>query len=56
MTIQNDIDLLRERIAQAQHDCEAWRQAGPEEKYIESYVIVKALELELDEKLSQPRR
>jgi hypothetical protein len=56
MTIQNDIDLLRERIAQAQHDCEAWRQAGPEEKYLESYVIVKALELELDEKLSQPRR
>lgn len=56
MTIQHDIEVLRERIARAEHDCEAWRRAGPEEKFLESYVIVKALELELDEKLCQPNR
>lgn len=56
MTIQQDIDSLRERIATAQTDCEAWREAGPEERFIEAYVIVKALQLELDEKLCQPNR
>ena len=56
MTTQHDIEALRERITRAQHDCESWRQAGPEERYLESYVIVKALELELEEKLCQPTR
>lgn len=56
MTIQHDIESLRQRIATAQGDCNLWRQVGPEEKFIEAYVIVKALELELDEKLCQPNR
>ena len=56
MTNQQDIDTLRQRIATAEGDCDLWRKAGPEEKFIEAYVIVKALELELDEKLCQPNR
>lgn len=56
MTLQQEIESLRLRIAQAQADCDALRKAGPEEKYLEAYVITKALELQLDEKLCQPHR
>jgi hypothetical protein len=56
MTLQQEIDLLRQRVAEAQSDCDLRRRDGPEQKYIEAYVIVKALMLELDEKLCQPKR
>jgi hypothetical protein len=56
MTNQQDIDTLRQRITAAEGDCDLWRKVGPEERFIEAYVIVKALELELDEKLCQPHR
>ena len=55
MTLQQ-IDALRQRIADAQIDCDLRRRDGPDEKYIEAHVIVNALALELDEKLCQPKR
>jgi len=56
MTDEDDIDTLKERIAKAESERDTWRSAGREEKYLEAYVIVKALELQLDEQLRQPRR
>ena len=49
MTIQQDIDALRVRIDKVQADCDAWRVAGPKEKYLEAYFLVEALTLQLDE-------
>lgn len=54
MTGSEDIDTLKERIARAESECDSWRAAGLEEKYLEAYVKVKALELQLDERLRQP--
>ena len=56
MANQDHIDQLRTRIAQAEAERNTWRVEGPEEKYLEAYVIVKALELELEEQLRQPVR
>jgi len=56
MTSQEDIDVLKGRIATAESERDTWRVAGLEEKYLEAYVIVKALELQLDEQLRQPGR
>ena len=56
MTTHDEIDSLKRRIAAAQADRESWRVAGPEERYLEAYVIVKALELQLEETLRQPVR
>jgi hypothetical protein len=56
MTNDDDIDTLKERIAQAERERDTLRTTGREEKYLEAYVIVKALELQLDEQLRQPRR
>jgi hypothetical protein len=56
MTHQQEIDMLRQRLDDAQGVCDSCRLVGPEEKYIEADVIVKALALELDEKLCQPDR
>ena len=53
---EHDIEVMRQRIATAKSDRDRWHQAGPQEKFLESYVVVKALELELDEMLSQQRR
>ena len=51
MTFQDDIDSFKSRIAKAESDRDAWRVAGPEEKYLEAYFMVEALELQLDERL-----
>ena len=48
MTIEQDIEALRARIDKVQNDCDAWRVAGPEEKYLEAYFMVEALTLQLD--------
>ncbi len=56
MTLEQQIEGLRERIARAQADRDELRKDGQEEKYLEAYVITKALEMELEEKLCQPRR
>ncbi|HEX5685883.1 MAG TPA: hypothetical protein VFY73_17805 [Ideonella sp.] len=49
MTIQQDIAALRIRIGEVQAACDAWRVAGPKEKYLEAYFLIEALTLQLDE-------
>lgn len=56
VTHQEQIELLRQRIAQAQLELDALRRTGPEERFVEAYVITKALELQLEEQLRQPDR
>jgi hypothetical protein len=53
MTIQEDIAAIRRRIAKAQSDSDAWRAAGLNEKYLEAYFLVQALEQQLGERLRQ---
>ena len=51
MTFEEDIDSFNDRIAKAKSERDAWRIAGREEKYLEAYFMVEALELQLDERL-----
>jgi hypothetical protein len=51
-----DIDSLRQRIESAKSERDRWHREGPPEKFHEAYVAVKAMELQLDEMLSQMRR
>jgi hypothetical protein len=51
MTFQQQVDALRSRIAKAESERDAWRAAGLEEKYFESYFLVEALELQLRQRL-----
>ena len=51
MTLQQDIDAFKARIAQAEIKRDAWRAAGDREKYLEAYFTVEAMELLLDEHL-----
>lgn len=51
MTFQEDVESFKSRIAEAETKRDAWRVAGPEEKYLEAYFMVEALELQLDERL-----
>ncbi len=51
MTFQEDIEAIKQRIAKAESERDIWRAAGPEEKYLEAYFAVEALELRLDERL-----
>ena len=54
MTLKDDIDAIKRRIAKAESERDAWRLAGLEEKYIEAYSMVEALELQLEQRLRQP--
>ena len=54
MTLKDDIDAIKSRIAKAESERDASRLAGPEEKYIETCSMVEALELELEQRLRQP--
>jgi len=51
MTFAEDIAALELRISREEHKRDAWRIAGPEEKYLEAYSMVEALELQLEKKL-----
>lgn len=51
MTDEEDIDAFKARIARAESARDAWRVAGREEKYLEAYFLVEALELQLGERL-----
>ena len=51
MTFQEDIAAFTQRIAQAEAERDGWRAAGPQEKYLEAYLRVEALEQQLDERL-----
>ncbi len=50
MTDQHDIDAIRARLCQAESERDAWRAAGLEEKYLEAYVTVEALRMQLDDR------
>lgn len=50
MTHQEDIAALKHRLAKAESDRDAWKVAGPPEKYLEAYFMVEALELQLLER------
>jgi hypothetical protein len=56
VTFQEDIDELKSRVAKAESARETWRLAGEQEKYLEAYFMVEALELQLDQRIRQPRR
>jgi len=55
VTFQEDIDTLKSRIAKAESARETWRVASEKEKYLEAYFMVEALDLQLDQRLRQPR-
>lgn len=47
MSAEEDIDALQVRIAKAEAERDAWRTSGVQEKYLEAYTMVEALELQL---------
>ena len=48
MTFQEEIAALRARIRKAESERDTWRASGRQEKYLEAYLMVDALELQLD--------
>lgn len=52
-TLQEDIDALRNRIAKVESERDAWKASGLEEKYLEAYFMVEALELQLAQRRQQ---
>jgi hypothetical protein len=48
MTFQEDIAAMQVRIAKAESERDSWRVSGMQEKYLEAYSLVEALELQLD--------
>ena len=51
MTLQEDIEVIKERIAKSESARDAWQAAGLKERYLEAYFMVEALERQLDERL-----
>ena len=48
MTKQQDLDALKARLVKALSERDAWLAAGVQEKYLEAYSMVEALELQLE--------
>lgn len=48
MSVHEDIAVLQIRIAKAESERDSWRVSGMQEKYLEAYSMVEALELQLD--------
>lgn len=48
MTRHEEISAMQERIARSETQRDAWRASGVQEKYLEAYSMVEALELQLD--------
>jgi hypothetical protein len=55
MSFQEDIAAIQVRIAKAESERDSWRVSGRQEKYLEAYSMVEALELQL-ERLRQAAR
>lgn len=49
MTFQEDIAAMQVRIAKAESERDSWRVSGMQEKYLEAYSMVEALELQLEQ-------
>ena len=48
MSSREDIASIQVRIAKAESERDNWRRSGRQEKYLEAYSMVEALELQLD--------
>jgi hypothetical protein len=48
MTFQEEITALQARIAKASSQRDTWRTSGMQERYLEAYSRVEALELQLE--------
>lgn len=48
MTFQEEIAAIQARIAKAESERDTWRTSGMQEKYLQAYTLVEALELELE--------
>jgi len=48
ISAQEEIAALQVRIAKAESERDSWRVSGMQEKYLEAYSMVEALELQLD--------
>jgi hypothetical protein len=48
MTRKDEVTALTGRIATARGELHAWQAAGRQEKYLEAYSKVEALELQLE--------
>ena len=55
MTFEQDIDAMKQRLAKAESDRDTWQRAGEQEKFLATYFLVEALELQLEERLRQVR-
>jgi hypothetical protein len=53
MRTGRDIEALRQQLADAKMECERLRVCASDELFQQAYVVVKSLELQLDEKLRQ---
>jgi hypothetical protein len=49
MTYRSEIEGLEAHLARAESERDAWRAAGRQEKYLEAYSMVEALEVQLDQ-------
>ena len=52
MIPSEDIHSIQDRLVRANADCEAWRASGMQEKYLEAYFLVEALEVQLSRQLA----
>jgi hypothetical protein len=52
-TFQDDMAAFKLRIARAEKQRDIWRASGQQEKYLEAYSMVEALELQLEQRLRQ---
>jgi len=48
MTLQERIAAMQQRIVKTESERDSWRASGMQEKYLEAYSMVEALELQLD--------
>lgn len=48
MTFQEEVAALKVRIRKAESERDGWRASGRQEKYLEAYLMVDALELQLE--------
>lgn len=48
MRLKEEIAALQNRISHAEAECEVWRSSGRQEKYLEAYSSVAAMQLQLE--------
>jgi hypothetical protein len=48
MSSREDIAAIQARISKAESERDGWQVCGRQEKYLEAYSMVEALELQLD--------